>query len=230
MTRHTSSGQSHDGSRPPLAFLFDVDNTLLDNDAAKRRLASDLQALVGDTRARRFWELYEDLRGELGIVDIPLTIERFVAAHDFPSLRSQVASVFFDCPFRDFVFEGASAAVNHARTMGSVAIVSDGDQVFQRHKIRSSGLDDLVAGNVLVFPHKESEIPVITNAFPAERYVMIDDKKRILDAMKAATPPAVTTVFVRKGSYADSVVPSPNELTIGDIGDLAGLSLADFQS
>jgi FMN phosphatase YigB (HAD superfamily) len=185
-----------------LAILFDVDNTLLDNDGVKRGLSSRLEDLLGGADAERFWSLYEDVRKETGLVDIPATIQRYVEVTGSMGPAQDLTSLFFDYPFKEHVFHFVPAVLAHARSLGTPAIVSDGDQVFQTHKIRSAGLEEMVEGRVLITVHKESEIPRIRERLPAKHYVMVDDKARILGSLKRSMGAELTTVFVCQGKYA----------------------------
>jgi FMN phosphatase YigB (HAD superfamily) len=185
-----------------LAILFDVDNTLLDNDGVKRGLSKGLEELLGATEAQHFWSLYEDVRKETGLVDIPATIQRYVELTDTMGPAQDLTSLFFDYPFNEHVFAFVPRVLAHARSLGTPAIVSDGDQVFQTHKIRAAGLEEMVDGRVLITVHKESEIPRIRERLPARHYVMVDDKARILNSLKRAMGNELTTVFVCQGKYA----------------------------
>jgi len=155
---------------PRLTFLLDVDNTLLDNDAAKTELGARLAALLGEAGAARFWDLYEVVRAEVGMVNVPLTLARFEqdiglgtdAAPEGGTDRDRrfaLADLVMRFPYDRFLYRGALAAVAHLRAMGRVAILSDGDPTFQTSKIWRAGLDAAVDGAVLVFGHKEEPRP-----------------------------------------------------------------------
>ncbi len=60
-----------------VTVFFDIDNTLIDNDRAKTELSARIAALLGEKGERRFWGLYEDVRREQGLVNIPLMLARF---------------------------------------------------------------------------------------------------------------------------------------------------------
>ena len=201
--------------RERLVILFDVDNTLLDNDAVKAGLREGIREAVGPERAERFWELYEEVRADLDLVDLPETLERFARECDDLSCLGPLSDVVYGFDFAGSVFPGALAAVEHARALGLPVILSDGDQLFQRHKIRSAGLEDAFEGRVLVYVHKEQETSDIRARYPADRYVLLDDKPRIHSAMKAILGEAVTTVLVEQGKYARE--PSEDGLTPPDL-------------
>ncbi len=167
-------------------FLFDVDNTLLDNDAVIAGLHAKLEATVGTTITARYWALFEAVRDELGYADYLGGLQRLrIEQQSDPRLHA-VASFLLDYPFADRLYEGALAALAHVGRWGPTVILSDGDAVFQPHKIRRAGLADAVGGRVLIYIHKEHTLADLAQRYPAPHYVMIDDKLRILTAMKAA--------------------------------------------
>src|SRR5215210_6587197 len=133
--------------------LIDVDNTLLDNDAAKVELRRRVAALLGERGNHGFWSAYEAVRAELGVVDIPRTIARTVAELGDRAVHRPLAEIFMTFPFRDYIYPGALETLRHLRSFGPVVILSDGDPVFQPVKIARSGLAAAVDGYVLVFPH-----------------------------------------------------------------------------
>jgi FMN phosphatase YigB (HAD superfamily) len=214
-----------------LAILFDVDNTLLDNDAIKESLDARLQAMLNAAGAAEFWRVYEQVRLDLDLVDIPVTIERYAQSHlDQPSIAAELRSLVFDFPFSEHVFAAVPAVLEHAQSMGLTAIVSDGDQVFQRHKIKRAGLESLVSGKVLVFVHKEREIALIRKQLPARHYVMVDDKPDILGLLRQSMGNELTTVFVRQGKYATvnaNSFPEPHH-TLESIADFIHLDRASL--
>jgi hypothetical protein len=208
---------------PRLTFFVDVDNTLLDNDAAKREMDRRLLALLGAAGAGRFWEVYEEVRGELTVVDIPRTLARFDRELTKPDHRFLLADLFMDFPFTDFVFPGSAAAIAHMRTMGKVAILSDGDAIYQTAKISRSGLIAAVGGYAHVYAHKEEHLDELLGAFPADHYVLVDDKPGVIERVSTRMRAPLTTVFVRQGKYAATVEPGVwlgAGLTIESIGDL----------
>ncbi len=188
--------------RPRLTFFLDVDNTLLNNDAAKAEIDRRLHELLGETGAAGFWSIYEEVRAAESVVDIPASIARYCASQDDPDLRFALASLFMAFKFADFVYPDAFAALTHLQTMGATAILSDGDPVFQISKVHRSGLADAVGGNVIVYPHKDKHLLEITAAFPADRYIFIDDKPSVLEKIAAGMTAPYATVFIRQGKYA----------------------------
>ncbi len=220
-----------------VTILFDVDNTLIDNDRAKQDLSARIDALLGDTGERRFWELYEEVRREQGLVNIPLILARFAAESDSdpalsdPERRRQrfaLADIVMGFPYRAYLYPGAMEAVRKARALGTVAVLSEGDVTFQPHKIWRTGLDPEVDGNVLVFDRKLEHLDEMTAAFPADHFVLVEDKPDILATVKKALGSRVTTVLVRQGKYGQ--VPLTDELApdlvFESIGALAASDLS----
>jgi len=183
-------------------FLFDVDNTLLDNDRVQQDLDRHLLGEFGEGARERYWRIFEDLRSELGYADYLGALERYRREdlHDPRLLR--MASWLVDYPFAERLYPGALGAVAHAARHGRTVILSDGDAVFQPRKVERSGLWRAFEDRVLIYVHKEEELEDVERFYPARRYVLIDDKPRILDAVKKAWGPRVTTVFPRQGHYA----------------------------
>ncbi|MDN5923791.1 MAG: HAD family hydrolase [Xanthomonadales bacterium] len=213
-----------------LACMFDVDNTLLDNDRIKHDFGVKLDALLGSGTSQHYWQVYETLRDELGYADYLATVQRCWkdAGRDPRWLPS--AGFMLDCHFPEYLYPGALAALEHVRELASTWIVSDGDAVFQPHKVRHSGLWQAFDGNVLIYRHKQHELADIEARCQADHYVMIDDKLRLLDAMKQQWGPRLTTVWVRQGHYALSTDGhAPADITIEHIGDLVTFSGDDLR-
>jgi phosphoserine phosphatase len=214
-----------------LGILFDCDNTLIDNDRVKEALNDRLSAAVGAEPATEFWLLYEEVRAARDLVDIPATIDRFVEKFGGADSRQVLMEVFFEFPFADYVYPAAADVIRHADTLGLAAVLSDGDQVYQRHKIEKSGLAALVGGRVIIVEHKEFEVPLIDKQVPARRLAVVDDKPRLLRAFKTALGRRVTTVFVRQGKYAwaETTSPPPQpDITLESIGEFTRLTEADL--
>lgn len=211
-------------------FLFDVDNTLLDNDRMQADLSEHLTENYGADVQERFWAIFEELRTELGYADYLGALERYrlEAMHHPKVLR--IANWLVDYPFDALVYPNAIAAVQAAQRVGVTAILSDGDAVFQPRKVQKSGLWPVFGDNVLIYVHKELELADVEAHFPARRYVLIDDKLRILDAVKRVWGDRVTTVFPLQGHYAmDPKILAefpPADFTIEHIGDLLDIDLA----
>jgi hypothetical protein len=213
-----------------VVVLFDVDNTLLDNDGLQVDLDAEIVARFGEEGRRRYRELYEELRGEVGYADYLGALQRFRLEHLGDPGVGALSTWLLQYPFHQRLFEGALDSIDHMGRVATTAILSDGDGVYQPHKIERSGLAAQVGGRVMVYVHKEGEIGPIEARYPATRYVLVDDKPRILAAMKATWGDRVTTVFVRQGHYATDAkmlaeLP-PADITLEAIGELADLDLA----
>ena len=210
--------------RSKVVFLFDVDNTLLDNDRVTDDLRKHLQREVGEDRARTYWKIFEQLRNELGYADYLGALQRY--RNDYPhDLRILTVSHFLvNYPFANRLLPNSLDAIEYVKQWGPVAILSDGDVVFQPRKVECAGLREAVEGHVMIYVHKENELEDVQRHYPAEHYVMVDDKLRILAAMKKILGSRLTTVFVRQGHYAldRKIVASypAADITIERIGDV----------
>jgi len=215
-----------------VVFLFDVDNTLLNNDRVIADLDMHISIEHGTAARDRYWEIFETLRSELGYTDYLGALERYrlEERHDPRLLR--ISNWLVDYPFAERLYAGALDAVKHVRQWAPVVILSDGDAVFQPRKVERSGLWRAVDGHVLIYVHKEEELDDVERLYPAKRYVMIDDKLRILDAMKKIWGDRLTTVFPRQGHYAvdpDILAAYPHgDIQLDRIGDLVKYELADL--
>ena len=211
-------------ARNEFVFLIDVDNTLIDNDRVAVDLRRHLTQEVGGRRQRRYWELFEELRQQLGYADYLGALQRYRVENPRDSHVLTVSSFLINYPFANRLFPGSLDAIEHVRQWGPAVILSDGDAVFQPRKIERSGLFEAVEGNILIYIHKEEELADVQRRYPAKHYVLVDDKPRILDAIKRVWGPRVTTVFPRQGHYAlDPVAVAkypPADVTIARIGDL----------
>jgi FMN phosphatase YigB (HAD superfamily) len=206
-------------------FLFDVDNTLLDNDAVQEDLSAHLAREFGTASRDRYWAIFEQLRGELGYADYLGALQRYRLENlDDPQLL-RVSAFLVDYPFAARLYPGALAALECCGRLGETVILSDGDVVFQPRKVQRSGVWDAVAGRVLIYLHKEQMLGAVERRYPAQHYVMVDDKLRILSAMKGFWRERLTTVFVRQGHYAldarEVAAFPPADVTLGNIGELA---------
>ena len=183
-------------------YLLDVDNTLLDNDAVAADLRQYLTDAFGEASQREYWRLFEELRTELGYADYLGALQRFRLEHPVDPQVLAISRYLIDYPFADRLYPGALELIADLATSGTPVILSDGDAVFQPRKIDRSGLWAAVDGRVLVYIHKEQMLADVERRFPADRYVMVDDKLRLLTAIKQVWGARVTTVFVRQGHYA----------------------------
>ena len=213
-------------SRPSadVAFLLDVDNTLVDNDAVIEDLRHHLIDAFGADRERRYWEIFEERRRELGYADYLGALQRYRVEHPRDPHLLGISLFLLHYPFAKRVYPRALDVIARVRKRGLAIILSDGDVVFQPRKIEQSGLWAAVDGHVLIYVHKEAMLDDIEDRYPARRYVMVDDKVRILAAFKAMWRDRVTTVFVRQGHYANDprllLEYPPADLTVDSIGEL----------
>lgn len=212
-------------------FLLDVDNTLLDNDRVADDLSTHLAHEFGPESRDRYWAIFEALRAELGYADYLGALQRYrVEEWNDPQLLL-MSSFLVDYPFADRVYPGALAAIAKLRGVGLPVILSDGDVVFQPRKVQRSGLWRAVEGRVLIYIHKERMLDAVAQRFPARHYVMVDDKLRILAAMKNVWGERLTTVFVRQGHYAldarNVALYAPADLTVEHIRDLQGVEFGN---
>ena len=209
--------------RSPVVFLVDVDNTLLDNDRVAADLKRYLEREVGHERQERYWAIFEELRAELGYADYLGALQRYRIEYPRDPNVLAVSAFLVDYPFANRLYPGALDVLERLRAWGPTVILSDGDVVFQPRKIQRSGLGEAVDG-ILVYIHKERELDDVEARYPAERYVLVDDKLRILTAIKQAWGPRVTTVFPRQGHYARDPGAlagyPPADVDIARIGDL----------
>ena len=222
MMTHRLHPMAHD-----IVFLLDVDNTLLDNDAVIEDLRHHLLDAFGAECERRYWEIFEQLRSELGYADYLGALQRYRIERPRDPELLRVSLFLLHYPFADRLYPGALAAIEHLKSRGPVVILSDGDVVFQPRKVERSGLWAAVEGHVLIYIHKERMLDDVERRYPAARYVMVDDKLRILAEMKRVWRDRLTTVFVRQGHYAHdptiiSSAPAA-DLSIDRIDDLRGV-------
>src|SRR5512144_1125932 len=186
----------------PLVSLFDVDNTLLDNDRVVVDLRRHLEREVGAQRAARYWAIFEQRRAELGYADYLGALQRYRVEHPRDPHVLAVSSFLVNYPFANRLFPESLDVIAHLAGFGPTVVFSDGDVVFQPRKVERSGLFDAVQRRVLIYIHKERELDDVARRHPARHYVLVDDKVRILAACKAAWGARLTTVFVRQGHYA----------------------------
>jgi len=213
----------------PVAFLLDVDNTLLDNDRVAADLKQHLTGAFGAQRQQRYWVILEKLREELGYTDYLGALQQYRAENPRDPHFLQLSFFLLDYPFADRLFPDATEVIRRLDAWGPTIIVSDGDVVFQPRKVQRSGLYDAVASRVLIYIHKEQELDDIEKRYPARHYVLVDDTLRILSAVKKAWGRRLTTVFPRQGHYAyDTEVLASYpaaDITLDRIGELLHFDL-----
>lgn len=215
-----------------IVFLFDVDNTLLDNDRVSADLKQYLTNRVGQERQGRYWALFEELRAELGYADYLGALQRYRSEYPRDPNLLAVSEFLIEYHFANRLFPNSLDVLEHVSQWGQPVILSDGDVVFQPHKIRRAGLFDAVNGHVLIYVHKEHELEDVRQRYPADHYVLVDDKVRILAAIKQAWGNSVTTVFPRQGHYARDpkilAAYPPADISIERVGDLIEYGLVDL--
>lgn len=211
-------------SRSPVVFLIDVDNTLLDNDQIIADLKQHLTQAFGAERQNRYWAIFEKLRAELGYADYLGALQRYRIENSTDPNFLRVSFYLLNYPFASRLFPESLKVVEHLAAWGPTVILSDGDVIFQPWKVQQSGLYAAVRGRVLIYIHKEQQLRDVERHYPAEHYVLVDDKLRILTAVKQLWGSRLTTVFPRQGHYAhDSreLDPyPPADITVEGIGDL----------
>lgn len=212
-----------------VVFLFDCDNTLLDNDHVLVDLRAHMMRQFGEQNSTRYWQIFEDLRAELGYADYLGALQRYRQEHPRDTGLLLMSSFLIEYPFANRLYPGALDAIRHVSQRGPAVILSDGDVVFQPRKIARSGLWDEVEGRVLIYIHKELMLDQVMECYPARHYVMVDDKLRILTAMKKSWGERLTTVFPRQGHYAfdpkEIASNPPADVTVERIGELAEIDL-----
>jgi len=211
-------------------FLIDVDNTLLDNDRVIADLMRHLEREVGPERQRRYWALFEELRAELGYADYLGALQRYRAEYPRDPHLLTVSSFLINYPFANRLFPNSLDVVDRLKQWGPAVILSDGDVVFQPRKVERAGLFDAVEKHVLIYVHKENELDDVERRYPAQHYVLVDDKLRILTAVKQVWGTRVTTVFPRQGHYAldPQIIATcpPADVSIERIGALLDYDLS----
>jgi FMN phosphatase YigB (HAD superfamily) len=221
-----------DDSPTRVVFLFDVDNTLLDNDKVAADLQRHLASEIDAEGAQEYWRIFEELRTELGYADYLGALQRYRSKHPRAPNLVCVSDFLINYPFAERLFPNALNVIEHVEQWGPAVILSDGDVVFQPLKVSRSGLANAVSWRVLIYVHKEQELDDVEKRYPAEHYVLVDDKLRILAAVKKFWGSRVTTVFVRQGHYAsDSKILAsfpPADIKIGRIGDLLQYHLPEL--
>ena len=218
----------------PIVSLVDVDNTLLDNDAIQQHLRDHIGQVFGIAARERYWRILEDLFSELGSRDYLGALQRYRVEHPQDVELLSMSAFLIDYPFADRLFPRALEVLRRLRGLGPTVILSDGDVVFQPLKVARAGIAAAVEGRVLIYIHKEAALDDVMRRYPAEHYLLVDDKLRILDAVKQAWGARVTTVFPRQGHYAHDpeilgAFP-PADMTVERIGDLLDHDLARLPS
>ena len=211
-------------NHPAVTFLVDIDNTLLDNDRVTQDLRRYLEREIGRERQERYWTIFEELRRTLGYSDYLGALQRYRIEYPRDLKVLAVSSFMVNYPFANRLYPNSLDVLERFRSWGPTVIFSDGDAVFQPRKVERSGLSDVLEGHVLIYVHKEQELSDVEERYPADHYVLVDDKLRILTAVKTEWGSRVTTIFPQQGHYAhdaDVLTTYPRaDLTVARIGDL----------
>jgi FMN phosphatase YigB (HAD superfamily) len=218
--------------RAKVVFLFDVDNTLLDNDRVIADLTKYLKREVGLERARCYWTIFEQLRTQLGYADYLGALQRYRSEYPHDLGLLAVSRFLINYPFANRLFPNSLDVIAHVKKWGAAVLLTDGDVVFQPRKVDHSGLYEAVGGHALIYVHKERELADVEARYPAAHYVIVDDKHRILAAVKRTWGQRVTTVFVQQGHYARDpkllAACAPTDVSVERIGDLLNFQLEQF--
>jgi FMN phosphatase YigB (HAD superfamily) len=219
-------------TKSKVVFLFDVDNTLLNNDAVTGDIREYLEREVGPRRNKSYWMIFERLRSTLGYADYLGALQRYRRDYPHDLHLLQLSRFLINYPFANRLYPGSLDAIRHLKKWGPAALLSDGDVVFQPRKVERSSLLEAVEGRAMIYVHKEKELKDVERRHPAHHYVLIDDKLRILTAVKEIWRARVTTVFVRQGHYAlDPKILAkypPADVDIQSIGDIVKLELEEL--
>ena len=218
----------------PIVFLVDVDDTLLDNDRIQVDFKRHIEHEFGARCRDQFWTIQEELFNQLGYRDYLGALQRFRIEHPYEPHLVTAANYLVDYPFANRLYPGALDVLERFRQWGRTVILTDGDMVFQPRKVQRSGIFEAVEGHVLIYIHKEEALKDIEHRYPAEHYVLVDDKLRILTSVKQAWADRVTTVFPRQGEFAlnPTALASypPADISVERIADLLSFDLPDFLS
>jgi FMN phosphatase YigB (HAD superfamily) len=218
--------------RAKVVFLFDVDNTLLDNDRVIADLTKYLKREVGSDRAQCYWAIFEQLRTRLGYADYLGALQRYRSEYPHDLGLLAVSRFLINYPFANRLFPNSLDVIAHVKKWGAAVLLTDGDVVFQPRKVDHSGLYEAVGGHALIYVHKERELADVEARYPAAHYVIVDDKHRILAAVKRTWGQRVTTVFVQQGHYARDpkllAACAPTDVSVERIGDLLNFQLEQF--
>jgi len=216
----------------PIVFLVDVDDTLLENDRIQADLKKHIEREFGVQCRDQFWAIQEELFNQLGYRDYLETLQRFRIQHPYEPHLVTASNYLVDYPFANRLYPGALDVLERFRQWGQTVILTDGDMVFQPRKVQRSGIFETVQGHVLIYIHKEEALKDVERRYPADHYVLVDDKLRILTAVKQAWGSRVTTVFPRQGEFALNPVTlgsyPPADITVERISDLLSYQLHDL--
>jgi len=222
-------------SKPsPIVSLVDVDSTLLDNDRIQADVKRHMEREFGIPLGNEYWAIQKELLERNGYRDYLEALQRFRVKHPYEPNLVTAATFILDYPFANRLYPGALDVLEHLRQWGPTVILTDGEVVFQPRKVQRSGIFEAVDGRVLIYAHKEEALEEIERRYPAEHYVLVDDKLRILTAFKKAWGGRVTTVFPRQGQIAldPKVIASypAADIAVERISDLLSFDLQALRS
>jgi len=221
-----------DASSETVVFLVDVDDTLLDNDRFREDVEAQLAADYGEPARDAYWAIQERRFVELGYRDYLGAVQEWWLSQDMDPRLLGAARYLLEYPYAERLYDRALDVLAHLRAAGPTVVLTDGDAVFQPRKIERAGIREVVGEDVLVYVHKEEELEDVERRYPAERYVLVDDKLRILTAAKRHWGERVTTVLPLQGQFANdpaiTAVNPPADVTVERIADLLELDLAEL--
>ncbi len=172
-----------------MAFLVDVDDTLLDNDRIRADFEEHLEGRTAPSDATPTGRSRSDASSSWDTATTSAPCRSggrrrtwIRACSASPSTSSSTRSPTGCTP-------GRSRSWRACGLPGTTVVLTDGDAIFQPRKIARAGIRD-AADDVLVYVHKEEELDDVERRHPAERYVLVDDKVRILSAAKRHGPTA----------------------------------------
>ena len=160
-----------------------------------------------DDARKEYFDIFESLRSQLGYADYLGALQQYRIAHPRHVRLLDLSAFLIDYPFADRLYPGALDVLKKCAEKYPTAILSDGDVVFQPRKVRRAGIYDAVAGNVMIYIHKEQELEDVERRYPSDHYVFVDDKPRLTIAIKKYWRDRVTTVLPRQGHYAAEISP-----------------------
>jgi FMN phosphatase YigB (HAD superfamily) len=218
-------------SAHPATFLVDVDDTLLDNDRIRDDIERHLEREYGPDARAAYWTIQERRFVELGYRDYLGAVQEWWESESRDPRVLAVSEYLLEYPFADRLYPRALDVLARLRGVGPTVVLTDGDAVFQPRKVSRAGVASAVDG-VLVYVHKEDELDDVERRYPAERYVLVDDKVRILAAAKRQWGDRVTTVLPMQGQFANdadllAAHPSP-DVTVSALGDLLDIDVQDL--
>ena len=139
------------------SHIVDCDNTILDTEKIKTNIVKKIINTFGDLGNNIFWEEYKKTKQLKGFVDIPFTAEKMAEQLGLPSINGEkiYKLIFMDIPFNEFFLPGAEDFLKVLKKDGRLIMYSLGDQVYQKDKIRLSGLVDIIGEENIIITHNK---------------------------------------------------------------------------